>query len=134
MPCRCWTTLAVFGTLCAASPKRGLVYIPNEAWPQDDAIWIHDNSVVTWYYTSGREPHAAYNPPVSDLEFVPMMWGMGDDPDDTGFLNSINSQLDAEVNIRHVLAFNEADMRWDSGGAILLLPKPLAVTWPALYL
>jgi hypothetical protein len=109
--------LAAYGTLSTAvSSKRGLIYIPNERTPQDDALWVQDGSVLSWYYTYTDRPNSAYD---GKLEFVPMMWGMGDNPDDTRFLESITSQLDAGADITHALAFNEPDLRNDWGGSDL---------------
>lgn len=109
--------LAASVRVCSGSVKRGLIYIPNEAWPQDDSVWIQDGSTLTWYYTYGDQPNPRYKSPQSALEFVPMMWGMGGNPDDTSFRDSIIKQLEAGANIRYVLSFNEPDMRSDWGGS-----------------
>lgn len=108
--------LAACGTLAAAASKKGLIYIPNAETPQDDTLWIQDGSVLSWYYTYTPNPVPTYD---GKLEFVPMMWGMGENPDDTSFLDSIASQLDAGADITHVLAFNEPDLQNDWGGSDL---------------
>lgn len=108
--------LTACGTLSAAASKKGLIYIPNAETPQDDALWVQDGSVLSWYYTYNPDPVPAYD---GKLEFVPMMWGMGENPDDTSFLEKITGQLDAGADITHVLAFNEPDLQNDWGGSDL---------------
>ena len=106
-------TLAAYTAVCAATTKRGLIYIPSADHPEDDALWIQPGSDLTWYYTYNDRPNPSYN----QLDFVPMMWGMGSDPDDKSFYNSIVNQVNSGVSIRNVLAFNEPDMISDWGGS-----------------
>lgn len=114
------SVLAAFiSTVAAANPKRGLIYIPNSQWPQDDAIWTQPKSVLSWYYTYNDRPNPQYSPPHSGLEFVPMMWGMGGNTSDNSFYNSIMQLKNNGVNIQHALSFNEPDMRSDWGGSDL---------------
>ena len=82
------------------APKRGLVYIPNERHPQDDALW--DTSDLTWYYNYGSKP----SPNLSKLQFVPMLFGAGNS---STFLSDVQSQITAGANITYVLGFNEPD-------------------------
>ena len=109
-----YLALLVHGSsVCLGNPKRGLVYVPNSAWPQDDELWIQSGSALTWYYTYNAHP----NPRYSGLEFVPMMWGVGSNPESTSFLDSITKLLDAGTKITHALSFNEPDMRSEWGGS-----------------
>lgn len=105
--------LALPGVLCAGSPKRGLIYIPNANTPQDDAIWVQPDAELTWYYTYNDRP----NPQYSSLEFVPMMWGMGGNPDDASFHDSIVRLIEGGQDVSHVLAFNEPDLPNEWGGS-----------------
>lgn len=111
--------IAVTQAICGSSPKRGLIYIPNAATPEDDAIWVKPDAKLTWYYTYNDRPVPQY----SGLEFVPMMWGMGNNLDDTSFRDSIVRQIEGGQKIEHVLAFNEPDLRIDWGGSDLLPAK-----------
>jgi hypothetical protein len=99
--------------LGAGSPKRGLVYIPNSTTLEDDAIWVQPTAQLTWYYTYNERP----NPDYGKLEFVPMMWGMGSDPQDKRFHDSVVRLIEDGQDIRHALAFNEPDLPNDWGGS-----------------
>ena len=85
------------------SSKRGLVYVPSEKHPQDDANWDSPTSDLTWYYNYGSEPSPAFAN-IAKLEFVPMLWGTS-----SSFLNDVQSQIKAGANITYALAFNEPD-------------------------
>lgn len=89
----------------ATSSKRGLVYVPSEEYPQDDANWDSPTSDLTWYYNYASKPSPAFaNFP--KLQFVPMLWGTGNS---STFLGDVQSQIKAGVNITYVLGFNEPD-------------------------
>lgn len=103
----------------APSPKRGLVYTPNKAWPQDDTVWVQAGSDLTWYYNYMPFPSPVYanSLPQSLFEFVPMFWGAPTDPDNTTFLESVKSLVESGTNISHVLGFNEPDGPNYTGGS-----------------
>lgn len=104
------TVLAVMPSLMycqspATSSKRGLVYVPNEKYPLDDANWDSPTSDLTWYYNYASKPSPAFaNFP--KLQFVPMLWGTGNS---STFLSDVSSQIKAGDNITYVLGFNEPD-------------------------
>lgn len=107
--------LALPHVLAAGSPKRGLIYIPNANTPQDDPIWVQPGAELTWYYTYNDRPNPLYD----SLEFVPMMWGMGGDPNDKSFYNSVVKLMESGRVISHALAFNEPDLGNQYGGSNL---------------
>ncbi|KAH9889711.1 glycoside hydrolase family 128 protein [Xylariomycetidae sp. FL2044] len=108
------------------SPKRGLVFVPNDDSREDDAIWIGSDSDLTWYYNYGVFPTAAFaDKPQDEFAFVPMLWGS---IDDTSFLSSVSGLLDSGRDITHVLGFNEPDGAWDTGGSNIL-PSKAAQIW-----
>ncbi|KAI0173124.1 glycoside hydrolase family 128 protein [Hypoxylon sp. FL1284] len=107
------------------SSKRGLVYVPNDASPEDDKIWVQSGSDLTWYYNYGSTPSAAFNDvPEDRFEFVPMLWGT---VDGTAFLDSVQSLIDGGRNITHVLSFNEPDSQYNGGSNIE--PSAAADLW-----
>lgn len=105
----------VCGQAPSVSLKRGLVYVPDSKYPQDDQIWDSPTSDLTWYYNYGHEPTPTYTN--SKLQFVPQLWGLPATNNDTTFVNSIQSQVKAGMNISSVLAFNEPDMQSNVGGS-----------------
>ncbi len=109
------------------SPKRGLVFVPDARWPEDDATWTRPGSELTWYYNYQWEPSPGFadTPQDEDLEFVPMLWGA---VDDTSFRESIESRLDSGLAIPHVLAFNEPDGSTQNGGSDID-PATAAAVW-----
>ncbi|CAF9935959.1 MAG: hypothetical protein ALECFALPRED_006645 [Alectoria fallacina] len=97
----------------ATSSKRGLVYVPNEKYPLDDANWDSPTSDLTWYYNYASKPSPAFaNFP--KLQFVPMLWGTGNS---STFLSDVSSQIKAGDNITYVLGFNEPDGDSSTGGS-----------------
>lgn len=70
--------------------------------------------------------------PQDRFEFVPMMWGVGDDASDTTFINNVKSLIDDGVNITHVLGFNEPNAMIDVGGS-KFDPKTAAEAWVANF-
>ncbi|KAK9791965.1 putative Glycosyl hydrolase catalytic core-domain-containing protein [Seiridium cardinale] len=106
-----------FSALVSAttSSKRGLVFVPNEKWPEDNKIWIQSGSDLTWYYNYGSTPSSAFADKSQDeFEFVPMLWGS---ITDTSFLDGVTSLIDGGRNISHVLGFNEPDGSSSTGGS-----------------
>lgn len=119
------------GTSAAQSAKRGLVYITNTNTPGDNRIWVPPASGLTWYYNYGIKPASLYDiVPQETFEFVPNMWGIGDDPKDTSFLGGVTEMIRRGRNIKHVLSFNDPDATWDVGGSNLD-PKKAAQAWVA---
>lgn len=123
--------------LTAATPpsKRGLCHVPSLQHPNDDKIWTTGSPPLTWYYNYRSSPSPAYLDDKT-LQFVPMLWGASatatDTDTDTGtpFLSSIKTQLGSGANITHVLAFNEPDGPYETGGCAL--PVDLAAArWKA---
>lgn len=97
------------------SSKRGLIYIPNSAYPDDDKIWIKSTSDLTWYYNYKQGPSAIYEK--SGLSFVPMLWGAPASTSDTTFLKNITAQVEGGANITYVMSFNEPDGTSATGGS-----------------
>ncbi|MCJ1295797.1 hypothetical protein MMC34_007361 [Xylographa carneopallida] len=109
------------------SPKRGLVYVPNANYPQDNNIWDSSSSDLTWYYNYGPEPSPNFSN-ATKFQFVPMLFGAPNDTTDTSFLTSVQSQISAGANISHILTFNEPDGTSATGGSDV--PSKLAAeTW-----
>ncbi|PSS16545.1 glycoside hydrolase family 128 protein [Amorphotheca resinae ATCC 22711] len=108
------------------SSKRGLVFVPNSKYPDDNKIWIESGSDLTWYYNYGVQPSPVYSSAKSqsDFEFVPMLWGLSD----TSFLTEITTLTTSGTNISHVLTFNEPDSSSAYGGSNIE-PAAAAKTW-----
>lgn len=119
--------LALTGLAAAtSSSKRGLVFVPNSKWPQDNSIWVESGSDLTWYYNYGSTPSSDFADYTQDeFEFVPMLWGS---IEDTSFLDEVNSLIDGGRNISHVLGFNEPNGDSSTGGADIL-PAKAAQVW-----
>ncbi len=118
---------------CAASSsKRGLVFTPNPEYPEDNSIWIKSDSDLTWYYNYGNRPSPAYVSVAQDkFEFVPMMWGVSDNANDTAWLDELKQVMsDTSRNFTHVMGFNEPDAPFDWGGSNVD-PKKAAQAWVA---
>lgn len=99
-----------------SSDKRGLVYIPNSNFPEDDKIWDEKGSDLTWYYNYKPYPSAEYKNK-TDFEFVPMLWGAPASFSDTSFLENVTAQIVGGANITYVMGFNEPDNTADTGGS-----------------
>ncbi|KAK6211307.1 hypothetical protein QIS74_10571 [Colletotrichum tabaci] len=131
------TFLLALAPLVAAtsSSKRGLVFTPNSNWPQDNQIWVQPGSDLTWYYNYQEIPSPAYaSKSQEEFEFVPMMWGVTSNPDDTTFLKSVKSLIkDKGINITHALAFNEPDGPTQYGGSDIA-PAIAAKAWVANFI
>jgi hypothetical protein len=116
-------TLFLATSVCAqttfpTSPKRGLVFVPDAAFPQDDKIWVQSNSDLTWYYNYMWKPSATFsNLAQSKFEFIPMMWGAPSSYSDNQFVGNVTALIKSGRNITHILAFNEPDGPWSQGGS-----------------
>ncbi|KAK5991858.1 Alkali-sensitive linkage 1-like protein [Cladobotryum mycophilum] len=117
-----------------SSAKRGLIFIPNSNWPQDNSIWVKPGSDLTWYYTYNNQPAPDFaHIPQSQFEFVPMMWGVGPNPDqDTAFLNSVRQLISNGTNVTHVMSYNEPDAPAEWGGSNVS-PANAARAWKANF-
>jgi Glycosyl hydrolase catalytic core len=103
------------GASTQQSSKRGLVFVPNDNWLEDNDIWIRNGSGLTWYYNFQGDVSSAYaSLPQDKIEFVPMMWGAGND---TFFLGNLTEVIKSGRNISHLLTFNEPDQPYSSGGS-----------------
>ena len=98
------------------SSKRGLIYIPNSNFPEDDEIWVRQGSDLTWYYNYKMYPNSGYVNDTS-LEYVPMLWGAPSSFSDTTFLENVTGQLVEGRNITYVMGFNEPDNTAATGGS-----------------
>lgn len=125
--------LAFIG-LASAADKRGLCFVPNPDFPDDNAIWVQSGSDLHWYYNYQALPSPAYaDNSQDDFEFVPMMWGVGSDLNDTGFYDQVKSLIDDDGrNITHVLGFNEPNGNTADGGSDIE-PKDAATAWVANF-
>ncbi|KAH8164324.1 hypothetical protein CIB48_g3936 [Xylaria polymorpha] len=124
-------TLVLASTAAAAtrSAKRGLIFLPNSNYPQDDSIWLRGGSDLTWYYTYGQTASPQFsNIPQSQLEFVPMRWGLGSNRDDTSFSQHVTRLMDSGSKIKAVLGFNEPNFPIEWGGS-QIAPADAAHAW-----
>ncbi|PNY26365.1 Alkali-sensitive linkage protein 1 [Tolypocladium capitatum] len=125
--------LAVAGIGSAASSKRGLCFTPNEAHPDDNHVWVKSGSDLKWYYNYQGLPSPAYSPlSQDDFEYIPMMWGVGSNPNDTAFYDQVKKLVDDGTKVKHVLGFNEPDGPADQGGSNIK-PKDAAQAWVANF-
>jgi hypothetical protein len=118
----------VLGAVVSAtsSTKRGLVFVPNSNYPQDNKVWTKTGSDLTWYYNYGSSPSPAYAAYSQDeFEFVPMIWG---NVAGTEWLDEVNVVIRSGRKISHVLGFNEPDGDMSTGGSALD-PSVAAQVW-----
>ncbi|KAH7324902.1 hypothetical protein B0I35DRAFT_476104 [Stachybotrys elegans] len=129
-----WALIALAALAAAqASDKRGLCFTPNPEFPSDNHIWDAPGSRLSWYYNYGPSPSPAYvDRPQDEFEFIPMMWGVGPNPDDTNFLDTVRGLIDSGTEIRHVLGFNEPNGQFDTGGSEIA-PAVAARAWVANF-
>ncbi|KAL2262401.1 hypothetical protein VTK26DRAFT_1450 [Humicola hyalothermophila] len=129
-----FATLGLISTpaLAAKSPKRGLVSVPNENWPQDDEIWVRPDSPISWYWNFHWNVSAVYaSLPQDDIEFVPMMYSGGSN--DTHFLGNITALMKPAGgkggrNITHIIGFHQPDQSFSEGGS-QMTPAAAARAW-----
>lgn len=127
--CFIGSLIVLQGSICQASSssKRGLIFVPNNDYPDDNYIWDAGNSDITWYYNYGFLPSPIFNEN-PNFEFVPMLWGAPASTSDNSFLTSVKNQLAEGINIIHILTFNEPDGDSSAGGSEV--PSALAAeTW-----
>lgn len=110
-----------------ASSKRGLVFVPNSDFPEDNNVWVQNGSDLTWYYNYKPYPSSNYAKDTS-LGFVPMLWGAPPSFNDTTFLDNVTAQITHGSNITHVMGFNEPDGSSDTGGSEVP-PDDAAIYW-----
>lgn len=113
-----------------SSPKRGLVFTPNDTTRGDDTIWIQEPTSLTWYYNYEATPEPKFQDIAqSEFEFVPMLWGAPQSLDDTSFLSTVKGLIeDRGINITNVLSFNEPDGPFVYGGSNME-PAAAARVW-----
>ncbi|RFU30313.1 hypothetical protein B7463_g6020, partial [Scytalidium lignicola] len=107
------------------SSKRGLIYINNTKYAQDDQIWTEPGSDLTWYYNYADTPSSVYSSlPQSKFEFVPMLWGSTIQ----NFSQTVQGLISSGTNVSHVMTFNEPDGTTATGGS-QVDPKVAASMW-----
>ena len=111
--------LVLLSSTCCQTPssKRGLVYIPNSQHPNDDSIWDSTSSDLTWYYNYASTPSPAFSNSTK-LQFVPMIWGVSQNPNETTFLNDVQGQIQGGAKIPYILTFNEPDGQGNGGSSV----------------
>lgn len=120
---------ATLVTATSVNPKRGLAYItPNNTNAADTDHWQSDKSGLSWYYN--WVDYAS--PELSNIEFVPMMWGVGEDATDRVFYDSVHRLGFYGRNVSHVLGFNEPDAPASWGGSDVS-PERAAEAWVANF-
>jgi hypothetical protein len=130
-----YSLLALLGLLSPALgaklPKRGLVAVGSKDWPEDDAIYVRQDSPLSWYHNFHWNVSSGYaSVPQDQLEFVPTMWGGG--VNDTDFLANITTMIKpasgAGRNITHAMSFNLPDQPYEHGGS-QMQPADAARAW-----
>jgi hypothetical protein len=120
--------LASLGCAASSSSKRGLVFTPNPNHPEDNQIWVQSGSDLTWYYNYGSRPSPAFSVSQDKFEFVPMMWGVSSDANNTDWLDEVKEVMSLGRDITHVMGFNEPDATYEVGGSNIE-PKKAAQAW-----
>ncbi|KAG8623334.1 hypothetical protein KVT40_008310 [Elsinoe batatas] len=106
------------------STKRGIVYVAPEV-ATDNNYWTNKENDLTWYYNYMTTPTGVFSG--SNMQFVPMQWGLPNDPDvDMSFYNAVKN-LQKTTNVTWVMGFNEPD-GCDNGGSCVD-PKQAAIAW-----
>ncbi|KAG4442533.1 hypothetical protein IFR05_001945 [Cadophora sp. M221] len=109
------------------SPKRGLVSVGTNN-PQDESLFVKPNNGISWYWNYGISPTPAYiNITQSEMEFVPMLWGVSNTTG-SSFLKNVTSLIEKGRNITHVLSFNEPDVNLTAKGS-QVSPDAAAASW-----
>ena len=125
-PCALGDPVANATFVFTKSAKRGLIFIPNSNFPDDNKIWAQSGSDLTWYYNYGPNPSPAMLG--NGLGFVPMLYTAPASASDSSFLDTIKSLVSSGTKISHVMSFNEPDGRTNTGGTDLD-PKIAAAAW-----
>jgi hypothetical protein len=106
----------VFAQNFTRSAKRGLIFIPNSATPEDNTVWTAPGSDLTWYYNYDLTPSAVFvNDP--SFQFVPMLFSPPSSPTDTSFLDGVKNLIKSGTNITYALSYNEPDGSTSTGGS-----------------
>lgn len=108
-----------------APSKRGICY---NSFSQQEIDVLEKSNVswgYNWYQSSGSERIG----PEQNIEFMPMIWGAGEDFDD--MVKRTREYLSEHKNVRCILGFNEPMMKGQYGGCDLT-PKEAAKKWPVL--
>ncbi|QSZ28555.1 hypothetical protein DSL72_003053 [Monilinia vaccinii-corymbosi] len=107
-----------------SSSKRGLVFVPNSKYPNDNQIWVQPGSDLSWYYNYGMAASPAFSDRTQEeFEFVPMLWSPS-----TTFLTDAKSLISGGRNITHILTYNEPDGTSSTGGSAIF-PSAAAANW-----
>jgi len=101
--------LFLLPSLALASDKRGLVQVDTQN-PNDEKNFLADPTTIKWYYNYRSAPSSS----ISNLEFVPMLWG--EPAASYDFATEVRKLL-GKNDIKYVLGFNEPDMDRDVGGS-----------------
>ncbi|KYK58325.1 F5/8 type C domain protein [Drechmeria coniospora] len=116
-----------------SSSKRGLCFTPNIHHPEDNKLWSQSGSALKWYYNYQSLPSPAYSSLSQDeFEFIPMMWGIGQNSNDTAFYDAVRKLVDDGTSIKHVFGFNEPDGPRAQGGSDVT-PRDAAQAWVANF-
>lgn len=125
-------SLALAGLASAVNDKRGLCFVTSDN-PGDYKLWTQPGSQLSWYYNYAAIPTPAYRDlSQEEFEFVPMMWGVGANPEDTTFLQQVKKLIKDGRQISHVLGFNEPNVGNDWGGSNVS-PDIAARAWVANF-
>lgn len=108
--------LAPSAVTATSSAKRGIVYVTPEV-VSDNNFWTNNDTDLTWYYNYQSQPTGAFSK--SKMSFVPMQWGLPDNPgSDMSFYNSVRSLQAQGENVTWVLGYNEPDGCSDGGSCV----------------
>lgn len=107
-----------------SSSKRGLVFVNNPKYPDDNLMWPPPKTSLNWYYNYQPIPSSMYSKiPQSQFQFVPMLWNPT-----TTFRSQIEQQVKSGINITHVMGYNEPDGDAATGGSNVG-PRIAAENW-----
>ncbi|KAH7362395.1 glycosyl hydrolase catalytic core-domain-containing protein [Plectosphaerella cucumerina] len=127
-------TLVPAVVAAAGNPKRGLCFVPDSDFPEDNQVWTRAGSDLTWYYNYGDLPSPAFaDKTQEEFEFIPMMWGVDmSNLGSTKFLDNVNDLIKDGRNITRVMGFNEPDTTHEVGGSNIP-PANAATAWVANF-
>ncbi|MCR5218274.1 glycosyl hydrolase [Treponema sp.] len=121
-------TFAMFTYALSAqslSSKRGLCY--NSLSEKERSCL--ENSNVSWGYNWYQNPGDSGLGPEKAVDFLPMIWGGGEDFED--MIKRTEEYLFTHKNVKCILGFNEPMMKKQYGGCELT-PAEAAEKWPQL--